>query len=111
MPHWGFRRQQRARRELPDQLLYAIAKALEADFHPRDAGRLLALARALGLLGRVTSEDLDFQARAQDSRDALADRVASVLAEATEEAGDHPLYPELLVTLTEALAAAFDQGR
>ena len=111
MPHWGFRRQQRARRGLADQLLHAIAKALEADFHPRDASRLLALGRALGLLGRITSEDVEFQARAQDSRDALADRVASVLAEATGEAGDHPLDPELLLTLTEALAAGFDQPR
>jgi len=34
-----------------------------------------------------------------------------VLAEATEEAGDRPVDPELLATLTEALAAAFDQGR
>lgn len=111
MPHWGFRRQQRAQRELPDQLLYAIAHALEGTFHPDDAGRLLALGRALGLLGRVTSEDVDFQTRAQDSRDALADRVAAVLAEATQEAGDGPVDPGLLLTLTEALAAGFDQSR
>ena len=108
MPHWGFRRDQRA---LPGQLLDAIARALEADFHPGDAGRLLALGRALGHLGRVTSEDPDFQAKAQDSRDALAAAVGSVLAEASEEAGDRPVDPELLATLTEALAAAFDQGR
>jgi hypothetical protein len=108
MPHWGFRRNQR---DLPDQLLYAIAHALEADFHPRDAGRLLALGRALGELGRVSSGDPDFQAKAQDTRDALADRVGSVLAEAGQEAGERPIDAELLATLTEALAAAFDQGR
>jgi hypothetical protein len=72
---------------------------------------LLALGRGLGTLGRVTSEDPDFQVKAQDSRDALAAAVQAVLAEATEEAGDRPVDPELLATLTEALAAAFDQGR
>ena len=108
MPHWGFRRSQR---DLPDQLLYAIAGALDGDFHPRDAGRLRALGRALGQLGRVTSGDPDFQAKAQDSRDTLASRVESVLAEASREAGEGPVDADLLATLTEALAAAFDQGR
>jgi hypothetical protein len=108
MPHWGFRRSQR---DLLDQLLYAIAGALDADFHPRDAGRLLALGRALGRLGRVTSGDPEFQAKAQDTRDALASRVESVLAEASREAGEGPVDADLLATLTEALAAAFDQGR
>ena len=101
MPHWGFRMN---RRDLPDQLLYAIAHALEADFHPPDAGRLLAL-------GRATAGDADFQAKAQDTRDALADRVGSVLAEASEEAGERPVDAELLAILTAALAAGFDQGR
>ncbi len=108
MPHWGFRIEQR---DLPEQLLYAIARALEADFHPADAGRLLALGRALGQLSRLTSEDLDFQVKAQESRDALAQRVRSVLAEAGEATGDRGIDPELLATLTEALAAAFHQGR
>jgi hypothetical protein len=108
MPHWGFRANQR---DLPGLLLDAIARALDADFHPVDAGRLLALGRALGQLGRVTSEDPDFQVKAQDSRDALAAGVQAVLAEATEEAGGRPVDPELLATLTEALSAAFDQGR
>jgi hypothetical protein len=108
MPHWGFRGDQR---DLPGLLLDAIARALDTDFHPVDAGRLLALGRALGQLGRVTSEDPGFQVKAQDSRDALAAAVQAVLAEATDEAGDRPLDPDLLATLTEALAAAFDQGR
>ena len=108
MPHWGFRVSQQ---NLPGQLLDAIARALEASFHPADAGRLLALGRALGQLGRVTSQDPDFQVRAQDSRDALAAAVQAVLTEATEEAGDRPVDAELLATLAEALAAAFDQGR
>jgi hypothetical protein len=73
--------------------------------------RLLALGRSLGQLGRVTSGDPDFQAKAQDSRDTLASRVESVLAEASREAGDGPVDADLLATLTEALAAAFDQGR
>jgi hypothetical protein len=108
MPHWGFRANHR---DLPAQLLDAISRALYGEFHPVDAGRLLALGRALGQLGRVTSEDPDFQVKAQDSRDALAAAVQSVLTEAIEEAGDRPVDPELLATLTEALAAAFDQGR
>ena len=65
---------------------------------------------ALGRLGRVAASDPDFQAKAQDSRDALAGHVRSVLEEATEEAGDRPVDPQLLATLAEALAAAFDQG-
>jgi hypothetical protein len=108
MPHWGFRREQE---DLPSQLLYAIERALEERFHPADASRLLALGRALGQLGRVTSEDPDFQVKAQDSRDALAAAVQAVLSEATDEAGDRPVDPELLATLAEALAAAFHQGR
>jgi hypothetical protein len=108
MPHWGFRREQQ---DLPSQLLYAIERALEERFHPADAGRLLALGRALGQLGRVTSEDPDFQAKAQASRDTLAGLVGSVLAEAMQEAGDRPVDAELLATLTEAVAAAFDQDR
>lgn len=108
MPHWGFRHGQRG---LPSLLLTAISRALDAPFHPADAGRLLALGRALGHLGRVTADDPDFQVEAQGSRDALAAAVQSVLAEATDEAGDRPVDPELLATLTEALAAAFDQGR
>jgi class 3 adenylate cyclase/tetratricopeptide (TPR) repeat protein len=108
MPHWGFRENQR---DLPGQLLDAISRALYEDFHPADAGRLLELGRALGRLGRLTAEDPDFQVKVQDSRDALAAAVQAVLAEATEEAGDRPVDPELLATLTEALAAAFDQGR
>jgi hypothetical protein len=108
MPHWGFQREQR---DLPGLLLDAIARALEGDFHPADAGRLLALGRALGQLGRVTSEDAAFQVKAQESRDALAAAVQAVLAEATEAAGDRPVDPGLLATLTEALAAAFDQAR
>jgi hypothetical protein len=108
MPHWGFRANQR---DLPSQLLDAISRALDAEFHPVDAGRLLALGRALGQLGRVTSEDPDFQVKAQDSREALAAAVQAVLTEATEDAGSRPVDPELLATLTETLAAAFDQGR
>jgi hypothetical protein len=108
MPHWGFRREQE---DLPSQLLYAIERALEERFHPADASRLLALGRALGQLGRVTSEDPDFQAKAQSSRDTLAGLVGSVLAEAIQEAGDRPVDAELLATLTEAVAAAFDQDR
>jgi hypothetical protein len=108
MPHWGFRREQR---DLPSQLLYAIERALQERFHPADAGRLLALGRALGQLGHLTSQDPDFQAKAQASRDTLAGLVGSVLAEAVQEAGDRPVDPELLAILTEALAAAFDQDR
>jgi hypothetical protein len=42
MPHWGLQL------DLPDRLHTAIAKALDADFHPDDADQLLALGRALG---------------------------------------------------------------
>jgi hypothetical protein len=89
-------------------LLVAVARPELLEQRPGWAGGLLALGRALGQLGRITSEGPDFQVKAQDSRDALAAAVQAVLA---EEAGDRPVDPKLLATLTEALAAAFDQGR
>jgi hypothetical protein len=102
MPHWGLQR------ALPDRLLYAVARALDASFHPGDADRLLLLGRALGQLARLGFDDPEFLTRVQDSRDALANRVGDVLREAAAEAGDDPVDPELLLTLTEAVAAAFD---
>ena len=42
MPHWGLQL------DLPDRPHTAIAKALDADFHPDDADQLLAPGRALG---------------------------------------------------------------
>jgi hypothetical protein len=102
MPHWGLTR------DLPDRLLYSAAGALDAPFHPGDADRLLALGRSLGLLARLGFDDPDFLTRVQSSRDALANRVGDVLREAASEAGDDPVDPDLLLTLTKALAAAFD---
>ena len=104
MPHWGLKM------DLPDQLLAAISAALEKDFHPGDADRLLALGRALGLLGRIGFDEPHFLTAVQASRDTLASRVESLLGEARREAGDDPVDPELLLALTEALAAAFDPG-
>jgi hypothetical protein len=104
MPHWGLKM------DLPDQLLSAISAALEKDFHPGDADRLLALGRALGLLGRIGFDEPDFLAAVQAGRDTLASRVESVLGEARREAGDDPVDPKLLLALTEALAATFDPG-
>jgi hypothetical protein len=102
MPHWGLRI------DLPNRLLFAIAGALDDDFHAGDAGRLLALGRALGLLGRLAFDEPDFLLQVQASRETLANRVGDVLAEALREAGDDPADPELLLALTEALAAAHD---
>ena len=102
MPHWGLKI------DVPDRLLYAIAGALDDDFHAGDADRLRALGRALGLLSRLAYDDPDFLGRVQASREALTNRVGDVLAEALREAGDDPADPELLLALTEALAAAHD---
>jgi class 3 adenylate cyclase len=57
---------------------------------------------------RLGFDDPDFLTRVQGSRDALANRVGDVLREAASEAGDDPVDPDLLLTLTKALAAAFD---
>jgi hypothetical protein len=78
---------------LPDQLLVAISAALEDSFHPGDADKLLALGRALGLLGRLGFDEPDFLGAVQVSRDVLASRVEAVLAEARQEAGDDPVDP------------------
>jgi hypothetical protein len=104
MPHWGLKM------DLPDQLLVAISAALEDDFHPADADRLVALGRALGLLGRLGFDEPEFLGAVQASRDVLASRVEAALAEARQEAGDDPVDPKLLLALTEALAATFDPG-
>jgi hypothetical protein len=64
----------------------------------------VALGRSLGLLARPGFDDPDFLARVQSSRDALANHVGDVLS----EAGDDPVDPDLLLTLTKALAAAVD---
>jgi AcrR family transcriptional regulator len=95
---------------LPDQLLVAISAALEDNLHPGDADRLVALGRALGLLGRLGFDEPEFLCAVQASRDVLASRVEAVLAEARQEAGDDPVDPRLLLALTEALAATFDPG-
>jgi ATP/maltotriose-dependent transcriptional regulator MalT len=55
-------------------------------------------------------DEPDFLGAVQASRDVLASRVEAVLAEARQEAGDDPVDPQLLLTLTEALAATFDPG-
>jgi hypothetical protein len=89
-----------------DQLLVAISAALEDDFHPGDADRLVAL----GLLGRLGFDEPEFLGAVQASRDVLASRVEAALAEARQEAGDDPVDPKLLLALTEALAATFDPG-
>ena len=103
MPHWGLQM------DLPDRLHTAIARALDADFHPGDADQLLALGRALGLLARLGFDEPDFLTRVQSSRDTLALRVGDVLREAASEArDDDAVDPEVLLTLTQALAAAFD---
>ena len=61
------------------------------------------------LLARLGFDAPDFLGRVQSSRDALALRVGDVLREAASEAGDDDAVgPELLLTLTKALAAAFD---
>jgi hypothetical protein len=62
------------------------------------------------LLGRLGFDEPDFLGAVQASRDLLASRVEAVLAEARQDAGDDPVDPQLLLTLTEALAAAFDPG-
>ena len=102
MPHWGLKM------DVPNRLLFAVAGALDDDFHAGDAGRLLAIGRALGLLGRLAFDEPDFLLRVQASQEALTNRVGDVLAEALREAGDDPADPELLLTLAEALAAAHD---
>ena len=85
MPHWGLKM------NLPEQLLAAISAALEDDFHPGDTTGC-------------------WPSAGPSACSVLASRVEAVLAEARQEAGDDPVDPKLLLTLTEALAATFDPG-
>jgi hypothetical protein len=102
MPHWGLQM------DGPNRLLNAVSIALRGDLHAGDADRLLALGRTLGLLSRLAFDEPDFLLRVQESQHALANAVGRVLADAQSDAGDDPVDPEVLLALTEALAAAFD---
>ena len=104
MPHWGLQM------DGPNKLLNAVATALRGEFHAGDADRLLALGRTLGLLRRLAFDEPEFLLRLQDSQHALENAVGQVLVDAQSDAGDDQVEPEVLLTVTEALAAAFDPG-
>ena len=93
------------------QLELANAVAPQRDFHPQDTDRLVAIGRAIGNLARLAWDDPDFQVRLNDTRMQLANQIGGVLTEAYEEAGEEQVDPELVVTLTEALAAASGDPR
>jgi hypothetical protein len=105
MPHWGLAG------SLLNELLSDLDRGLQAEFHARDARRLVMFGRALGHLSRVGWDDPQFQVSLQGSRDTLASQVKYVRDEAARAAGDKPPAPELLLSLTEALAAAFADPR
>jgi len=65
-----------------------------------------AIGRAIGTLAHLALDDPDFQVRLNETRMQFANQIAGVLTEAYEEAGDEPINTELVITLTEALAAA-----
>ena len=102
MPHWGLQM------DGPNKLLNAVATTLRGAFHAGDADRLLALGRTLGLLRRLAFDEPEFLLRLQDSQHALENAVGQVLADAQSDAGDEQVDPEVLLTLTQALAAAVD---
>jgi hypothetical protein len=102
MPHWGLQM------DGPNKLLNAVATALRGAFHAGDADRLLAIGRTLGLLRRLAFDEPEFLLRLQESQHALENAVGQVLADAQSDAGDELVDPEVLLTLTKALAAAFD---
>ena len=102
MPHWDLDGMVLERL----QLELARAVAPERDFHPQDAGRLVAIGRAIGNLARLTWDDPEFQVRLNETRMQFTDRVTGVLMEAYGESGDGPVDPELVAALTEALALA-----
>jgi hypothetical protein len=102
MPHWGLQM------DGPNKLLNAVATALRGAFDAGDADRLLAIGRTLGLLRRLAFDEPEFLLRLQDSQHALENAVGQVLADAQSDAGDELIDPEVLLTLTQALAAAVD---
>ena len=90
------------------QLELARAVALEQDFHPQDADRLVAIGRGIGNLARLAWDDPEFQGRLNETRVQFANQISGVLREAYGEAGEELVDTELVVALTEALAAAHD---
>jgi class 3 adenylate cyclase len=67
------------------------------------------LSGSAALAERLDPESLSqVLARYYEALGDLANRVEDVLREAAAEAGDDPVDPELLLTLTQVVAAAFD---
>ena len=104
MPHWNLDGMLLNRL----QLELARAVAPEQDFHPQDADRLVAIGRGIGNLARLAWDDPEFQGRLNETRMQFANQIAGVLREAYGEAGEELVDTELVVALTEALAAAHD---
>jgi hypothetical protein len=104
MPHWNLDGM------LLERLQHELARAVapERDFHPQDADRLLAIGRGIGNLARLAWDDPEFQGRLNETRMQFANQIAGVLREAYGEAGEDLVDTELVVALTEALAAAHD---
>jgi tetratricopeptide (TPR) repeat protein len=107
MPHWDLDGM------VLDRLQLELARAVapEQEFHPQDAGRLVAIGRAIGNLARLAWDDPDFQVRLNETRLQFTNQVTGVLMEANEEAGQEPVDPELVAALTEALALASGDPR
>jgi hypothetical protein len=104
MPHWDMDGM------LINRLQLELARAVapERDFHPQDADRLVAIGRGIGNLARLAWDDPEFQVRLNETRMQFANQIAGVLREAYGEAGEELVDTELVVKLTEALAAAHD---
>ena len=83
MPHWDLDGM------VLDRLQLELARAVapEQEFHPQDAGRLVAIGRAIGNLARLAWDDPDFQVRLNETRLQFTNQVTGVLMEANEEAG------------------------
>jgi hypothetical protein len=107
MPHWDLDGMVLNRLQL--ELDRAVAP--ERDFHPQDAGRLVAIGRAIGNLSRLAWDDPEFQVRLNETRMQFTNQVTGVLMEAYGEAGQDLVDPELVAALTEALASAAGDPR
>jgi hypothetical protein len=107
MPHWDLDGMVLNRLQL--ELDRAVAP--ERDFHPQDAGRLVAIGRAIGNLSRLAWDDPEFQMRLNETRMQFTNQVTGVFMEARGEAGEELVDPELIAALTEALALASGDPR
>jgi hypothetical protein len=98
MPHWAIEA------ALLDRLRHQLDRAMSSDDGVTDAEALKLVGRTIALLAALDTENLEYQARVQQTRQNLDNAVVGALRRLQEY--DRPADPAVVLALTEALALA-----